>query len=146
MKLNERQRRFVDAYIQTGNASESVRRAGYQSTHADVTATKLMKNPAVREEVQRRLNELRAANVVDARECHELLSRIIRGQEVEEMALSVGTGNSARIEKVKLPPKIKDRIKAAETMLKILSAVEEKDSELVIKIIPATKPTAQNQF
>lgn len=146
MKLNERQKRFVDAYVKTGNASESIRQAGYKTTNADVTATKLMKNPNVKAEIKRRLDELHAANVVDARECHELLSRIIRGKELEETALSVGTGNSARVERVKLPPKIKDRIKAAETMLKILSAVEEKDSELVIKIIPATKPTAQNQF
>lgn len=144
MKLNERQRRFVDAYVKTGNASESIRQTGYKTTNSDVSAAKLMKNPTVKKEIQRRLEEVHAANVVDARECHELLSRIIRGQETEETALSVGTGNSARVERIKLPPRIRDRIKAAELMMKILSAVEEKDNELMITIVPATKPTAQD--
>lgn len=140
-ELNERQRRFVDAYVQTGNASESVRRAGYQSANADVTAAKIMKNPAVKAEIKKRIDELHNEKTADARECHELLTRILRGEETEETALAVGNGNSARVEKIKLPPRIRDRIRAAETLLKVLSAVEEKDKELTITIIPAERKT-----
>ena len=36
MKLTERQKRFVDAYIKTGNASEAARLAGYSKKNVNV--------------------------------------------------------------------------------------------------------------
>ena len=40
--MTERQKRFVDAYIKTGNASEAARLAGYSKKNADVDSAKLL--------------------------------------------------------------------------------------------------------
>ena len=40
--MNERQKRFVDFYIQTGNASESARKAGYSEHVTNVAGSKLL--------------------------------------------------------------------------------------------------------
>lgn len=46
--LNERQRRFVEAYLECGNGAEAARRAGYSPASANSRAAKLMRHPAVR--------------------------------------------------------------------------------------------------
>ncbi|MBQ7198567.1 MAG: terminase small subunit [Selenomonadaceae bacterium] len=50
-KMTERQKRFVDAYIQTGNASESARQAGYSQRGITVTAAKLLVKTSIRAEI-----------------------------------------------------------------------------------------------
>ena len=49
----------------------------------------------------------------------EFLTLVMRGEIEEETALSVGYGKTARVEKVKVQPKIKDRLRAAEHLLKL---------------------------
>ena len=49
----------------------------------------------------------------------EFLTLVMRGEIEEETALSVGNGKTARVEKVKVKPKIKDRLRAAEHLLKL---------------------------
>ena len=48
-KLTERQRRFVEHYVSTGNALESARLAGYKSTHAQ--AQRLIQNDTIKGEL-----------------------------------------------------------------------------------------------
>ena len=43
----------------------------------------------------------------------------MRGAIEEEVAMSVGYGKTARVEKVKVKPKMKDRLRAAEHLLKL---------------------------
>ena len=139
-KLTERQRRFVDAYIQTGNASESARQAGYSQKGADVTGTKLLVNTSVRAEIDRRLKEVQTARTATLQESLEIMTMILRGEMQEEIALVVGNGKNARLETVKLPPKIKDRLRAAELLAKINGAfrqIEESEIPNEIKIVHA---------
>lgn len=41
-ELNERQKRFAEAYLETGNASEAVRRAGYSERGANGVGSRLL--------------------------------------------------------------------------------------------------------
>ncbi len=47
-RLSERRLRFVNYYVDTGNASESARLAGYAEDSAGVEGCKLLKNPRVK--------------------------------------------------------------------------------------------------
>lgn len=58
MALTNRQRAFIEHYLQTWNASESARRAGYLPKHADVTGPRLLGNVGIAAEIKRRLSEL----------------------------------------------------------------------------------------
>ena len=41
-ELNERQKRFAEAYLETGNASEAARRAGYSERGANGVGSRLL--------------------------------------------------------------------------------------------------------
>lgn len=59
-ELNTKQRLFVEAYLQTGNGTDSVRKAGYQVKSpgsAAVTASRLLANPLVKAEIDRRIEK-----------------------------------------------------------------------------------------
>ena len=43
-QLTEKQKRFVDFYIKTANASEAARLAGYSEKNSDVTGARLLVN------------------------------------------------------------------------------------------------------
>lgn len=50
--LNPRQRKFVTEYLKCGNASESIRRAGYAKENAHVTCSQMLANISVKEVLQ----------------------------------------------------------------------------------------------
>lgn len=51
--LSLAQRRFVEAYVETMNASEAARRAGYSVKTAGFQGSALLKRPQIREAVER---------------------------------------------------------------------------------------------
>lgn len=48
MKLTEKQQRFVDYYIETGNASEAARKAGYSKCIANRIGTENLSKPVIK--------------------------------------------------------------------------------------------------
>ena len=115
--MNERQRRFVDAYIQTGNASEAARRAGYKSPK--VTASKMLTNANLRMEIDRRLDELKTSRTADTHESLEHLSSVVRGELTEEVVTPSGKKRTVKVAE-------RDRLKAAEMLLKVSGAFRER--------------------
>ena len=66
----------------------------------------------------------------------EFLTLVMRGAVEEEVAMSVGNGKTARVEKVKVKPKMKDRLRAAEHLLKLgleSQVKEEKVTSITIR-------------
>ena len=113
-KLTERQKKFVDAYIKTGNASEAARQAGYSPKNADVNSSRLLVNPSISAEVKRRLAELKTERTADLQETLEYLSAVMRGQGVDTVVVNG--------ECVEIPASTRDRLKAAEMLLKVHGA------------------------
>lgn len=58
--LNNKQRAFVEHYLQCWNASEAARRAGYSAATARAQGARLLTNVDISEEIRRRLAELQA--------------------------------------------------------------------------------------
>ena len=54
-KLNAKQQAFVNEFVIDKNGFQAVIRAGYSETGAGVTANRLLKNPKIREEIDKRL-------------------------------------------------------------------------------------------
>jgi len=61
--MNERQKRFVDEYIQTANASEAARLAGYSKKTAYSIGERLLRNVEVRKVIDARFKELESQRV-----------------------------------------------------------------------------------
>ena len=122
-KLTERQKRFVDFYIKTGNASEAARSAGYSDKNADVDGNKLLVNPSISREIEKRLKELESSRTADLKETLEYMTAVMRGEMEDVVVVTVGTGKGySKSEIVKVPINTRDRLKAAEYLAKIHGA------------------------
>ena len=75
-KLTERQRKFVELYLQLGNACEAAERAGFKRSYAQGA----MRQTAVRAYLQQRLDEARRRDVALADEVLEYLTKVMRGE------------------------------------------------------------------
>lgn len=106
-KLTEMQRRFVDEYIITGNATKAAIKAGYAKKTAGGNADRLLKRPQVAAYLKQQREKISSEKIASAQEVLEYLSRVMKGEESETIATNKG-------DIVELPPKISDRNKAAE--------------------------------
>ena len=121
-KLTERQQRFVDFYVQTGNAAEAARRAGYSESRDSHSrfGSQVLKKPEIKAAIEARLAELASERIADAREILEYLTAVMRGEYSDEVAMNIGLGRGVtRAEKVALKVSSKDRLRAAEMLAKI---------------------------
>ena len=122
-KMTERQKRFVDFYIKTGNASEAARLAGYSEKNVNVVSSVLLANVNISQEIEKRLKELKDERTADLKETLEYMTSVMRGEKEEIVVVTVGTGKGfSKSEKVKVPINTRDRLKAAEMLAKIHGA------------------------
>lgn len=114
---HDKQLRFVDEYMLDMNGQAAAIRAGYAPSCASATAAVLLKNKWVQEEIARRTEMLRSHKIADAQEVLELLTKIARGEEIEECVVveAVGRGitKAGIINKVVVP---RDKLRALELL------------------------------
>jgi phage terminase small subunit len=147
MKLTPKQAAFVDAYIETGNASEAARRAGYSKGSIEDASDWLntRKSPKYKpyldDAIKARQAEIRSKRTADVTEVMEFLTSVMRGEITEQVITteSVAVGIS-KVKLVDKPPTISDRTKAADQLLKRFgkpTKLEEKEMQLRIEKLKA---------
>ena len=119
MALTEKQRRFIDNYVATANATEAAKRSGYSPKTAFAIGNENLNKPEIRKAIGARLNDLASKRIADAQESMEYLTSVMRGEKQEIVVTQSG-------KKIKVPPKICDRNRAAELILKVHGAFKEK--------------------
>ena len=133
MKITERQRRFIDYYLELGNQVQAAIKAGYSERYARDQAFKILEMPAVKEYYEDRLQEIESKRVADAEEVMEYLTSVMRGEETEEMIVVEGCGNGySEARKINKSIGAKDRLKAVELLSKRLDAVNTNESAVRI--------------
>lgn len=121
----EKQKRFADYYIETGNGAEAYKRAyatKKQST-AETNASRLLSNAKVKNYIDKRLAEKEKERIADQDEVLKFLTSVMRGKEAEEVVCPDGTGGTFRELK---GSNVKDRVKAAELLGKRYSLFTDK--------------------
>lgn len=119
-KLTEKQKRFIDYYIETGNATEAARRAGYsEKTARQIGSENLIKLDSF---IKEGLKELEDKRIAKVEEVLEHLTAAMRGEIEEEVVVAVGS--RARI--VKKQISARERVKAAELLGKRYALFTEK--------------------
>ena len=101
MKLTEKQKRFADYYIASGNAEESAKKAGY---NARGNTTKLLQNTTIQQYIKERNKLLESDRIANMEEVKQFWTNTMRNDEVE----------------------LKDRLKASEYIAKTNAAFIEK--------------------
>ena len=106
-KLTQKQLRFIDEYIISGNATQAAIKAGYSKKTAAVTATENLRKPNIKAEIEKRNAEIQSEKTADMTEVMEYLTSVMRGEQTESVATSKGVFPGVEVS-------AKDRIKAAE--------------------------------
>ena len=114
-KLTEKQERFIDFYIELGNATEAARRSGYSKrTAKQIGNENLTKLDYF---IKERLKKLEDARIAKADEVLKHLTAAMRGEIDEEVVVTENIGDfmsEARVVKKQLSAR--ERIKAAELL------------------------------
>lgn len=132
MKLTEKQKRFADEYIISGNATQSAIKAGYSKKTAAVIGTENLIKPNIKNYIEERLEELKSERTADAQEVLEYLTSVMRGNETEEVLIGIGEGVQSTVQK---EVGAKDRLKAAELLGKRFALFTDK-TEVAVSEIP----------
>lgn len=113
-KLTEKQRRFIDYYVETANATESAIKAGYsEKTARQIGAENLSKLDIF---IKERMENKNSERIASQDEVLEYLTRVMRGQEKDQFDLEAS---------------LQDRTKCAELLGKRYGTfVDKKDINL----------------
>lgn len=93
--LNTRQRKFAEYYAQSGNASESARRAGYSAKYINSNVQKLLQNTAISEYIKQLSDKLKDERIMSAKDRQVALSDIARSawQDTSDRIRAIDTLN-----------------------------------------------------
>lgn len=106
-KLTQKQRRFIDEYIISGNATQAAIKAGYSKRTARKIGQENLTKPDIKTEIARRNAEIQSEKTADMTEVMEYLTSVMRGEQTESVATAKGVFSGVEVS-------AKDRIKAAE--------------------------------
>lgn len=82
MKLSEKQKKFVDYYCSSGNATQSAIKAGYSKKTARSQGQRLLTNVDVKKAIELRNIELEDERIADIAEIKKFWTEILRGDGV----------------------------------------------------------------
>ena len=82
-KLTEKQKAFCDYYIETGNAAESARRAGYSHRTARGMGAENLTKPYIQAYIKTRNEEIENARIANMKEVKEFWTGMLRDKELE---------------------------------------------------------------
>lgn len=133
--MTEKQKRFCDFYIETGNATQAAIKAGYSEKTAKQIGQENLTKPDLRAYIDERLVELKNERTADAQEVLEYLTAVMRGEYKEATLIGVGEGAQAVVD---IDVGAKDRLKAAELLGKrhalFTDKVDLQTGDIVIKV------------
>ena len=116
-KLTEKQKRFADYYIETGNGAEAARLAGYKGKNLNNIASENLAKLGIKNYIDEKLEKMSSQRIASANEVMELLTSAARGELEEEVVVVEGEGDGCSTARtIKKQIGAKDRIKAAELL------------------------------
>ncbi len=108
-KLTEKQKRFIDYYIETANATESAKKAGYKGNNLNRIASENLSKLGIF--IKQRLDEKENQRIASQDEVLQYLTKVMRGEEKDQFGLDAS---------------LQDRTKCAELLGKRYGTFKEK--------------------
>ena len=115
MKITPKQEKFVDYYIQTANATEAAKLAGYSAKTAYSIGNENLKKPDIKQAIDERLNNLKNERTAETKEVLENLTAVMRSNAKEEVLIAV----KGKVQRLSKTPSVRDRLRAIELLCKI---------------------------
>ena len=106
MALTPKQQAFADYYLETGNATEAARRAGYSEDTARQIGAENLTKPAIVAYIEERTDKITSDRIATIDEVLSFYTKVMRGEEKDQFGLD---------------PSLTDRIRAGQELVKRLS-------------------------
>lgn len=103
MKLTPKQKKFCDYYIETGNASEAARRAGYSEKTARTIGQQNLAKRAIKDHISERMKNQDRERVASADEVIAFYTAVMRGEVKDQFGIEAS---------------LSDRLKAGENLMR----------------------------
>lgn len=117
--MTPKQKAFADYYIQTGNATEAARKAGYSEKNVGENAAKTLRNPKVATYIAERMEKQDRSRVADANEVIEFYTAVMRGEVKDQFGLEAS---------------LADRLKAGDSLMKRYAASADRNKGAMEKL------------
>lgn len=117
-ELTPKQKAFADYYIETGNAIEAARKAGYSENYAKAQSYKMLENVGVSAYIAERTKPTEDKRIATGQEVMEFFTAVMRGEILDAF---------------ELPPSLADRKDAAKELAKRTIDIEAKkvDADII---------------
>lgn len=113
-KLTPKQKKFCEYYIQSGNATDAARKAGYSEKSAEAIGLENLGKPRISAYIAERVADQDKRRVADADEVLRFYSAVMRGEVKDQFGLDAS---------------LTDRLKAGDALMKRYSAGGAKKNE-----------------
>lgn len=113
MELTLKQKAFADYYIETGNATEAAKRAGYSPKTAYRTGADNLRKPQISAYIAERQGKVEATRMMTIEEIQAFRAAVVRGEEKDAFDMEAS---------------LTDRLKAANDLEKALKIKEEQEA------------------
>jgi phage terminase small subunit len=113
------QKAFADYYIETANATESAKRAGYSEKTARSQGQRLLTNVDISAYIRERLDEQSDKRVADANEVIEFYTAVMRGEVKDQFGLDAS---------------LSDRLKAGDALMKRYAVTDNGSKGIIEKL------------
>lgn len=115
MALTLLQQKFVDLYIELGNATQAAKKAGYSEKTAYSIGNENLKKPEIKAYIAERLAQIEKESIASIDEVMKFYTKVMRGQEKDQFGLDAS---------------LSDRMKAGGEIIKRLSAGNQDASDV----------------
>ena len=113
-KLTPKQKKFCEYYIQSGNATDAARKAGYSEQSAEAIGLENLGKPRISAYIAERVADQDKKRVADADEVLRFYSAVMRGEVKDQFGLDAS---------------LTDRLKAGDALMKRYAAGGAKKNE-----------------
>ena len=113
-KLTPKQKKFCEYYIQSGNATDAARKAGYSKKSAEAIGLENLGKPRISAYIAERVADQDKKRVADADEVLRFYSAVMRGEVKDQFGLDAS---------------LTDRLKAGDALMKRYAAGGAKKNE-----------------
>lgn len=119
MPLTPKQKAFADYYIETGNATEAAKRAGYSKKSAYSIGDENLRKPVVSAYIRARMAEIDAGRIATADEVMKFYTSVMRGEVKDQFGLDA---------------QLADRLNAGKELMKRFAAVDDRQKDALDRL------------
>lgn len=112
--MTPRQKKFCEYYIQSANATDAARKAGYSEKTAEAIGYENLRKPEIKAYIRERMDDQDKELIADSDEVLRFYSAVMRGEVKDQFGLDAS---------------LSDRLKAGDSLMKRYAAGGSKKNE-----------------